>query len=260
YHFILNLFLVNSWGLEKGPSFNGPNWSISVEVLLYLLFFILCAFRLNKKYIVWLLVFLGLVIQLLYSPIGRGMFSFFLGGCVYYYYLYIQKHNKAVSYLRFVSVITFVLVLLMILNAKYDWLTNYWSAYMIKHHYSFKSDFLIAKILNLCVRAFVLPSLLLFTVLLETVNGAIGKRLAFIGHISYSSYLIHFPLQMIVIYCAAQWGLASSFFNSSLALAGFFIVLITLSLMSYYYFELPVQNYLRKRLLKKAGQNKVTNG
>ena len=42
YHFVLNLFLVNSWGLEKGPSFNAPCWTISVEVLMYILFFITC--------------------------------------------------------------------------------------------------------------------------------------------------------------------------------------------------------------------------
>ena len=42
YHFFLNLALASSWGLEKGYSFNGPVWSVSVEVLLYALFFLMC--------------------------------------------------------------------------------------------------------------------------------------------------------------------------------------------------------------------------
>jgi peptidoglycan/LPS O-acetylase OafA/YrhL len=35
YHFVLNLFFASSWGLELGMSFNGPIWSVSVEVAIY---------------------------------------------------------------------------------------------------------------------------------------------------------------------------------------------------------------------------------
>ena len=41
YHFILQLAMASSWGLEFGHSFNNPIWSVSVEVLLYGLFFAL---------------------------------------------------------------------------------------------------------------------------------------------------------------------------------------------------------------------------
>jgi peptidoglycan/LPS O-acetylase OafA/YrhL len=41
-HFLLNLFFVSSWGFERGYSFNGPVWSVSVEMLLYLVFFAYC--------------------------------------------------------------------------------------------------------------------------------------------------------------------------------------------------------------------------
>jgi peptidoglycan/LPS O-acetylase OafA/YrhL len=39
-HFILNLLLLQSWGMESGESFNGPSWSISVEAFLYCVFFV----------------------------------------------------------------------------------------------------------------------------------------------------------------------------------------------------------------------------
>ena len=39
-HFIYQLFLASNWGFEKGSSFNGPIWSISVEVLIYCFFFL----------------------------------------------------------------------------------------------------------------------------------------------------------------------------------------------------------------------------
>lgn len=40
YHFMLNLFFASSWGLERGPSFNGPIWSVSVEVAIYAVFWV----------------------------------------------------------------------------------------------------------------------------------------------------------------------------------------------------------------------------
>ena len=39
YHFALNLFFATAWGFEEGFSFNAPIWSVSIEVLLYGLFF-----------------------------------------------------------------------------------------------------------------------------------------------------------------------------------------------------------------------------
>ncbi|MCW6532907.1 acyltransferase [Sphingomonas sp. MMSM20] len=40
YHFLLQLFFAGSWGLERGASFNGPVWSVSVEVLIYVFFWV----------------------------------------------------------------------------------------------------------------------------------------------------------------------------------------------------------------------------
>ena len=43
-HFLLNLSFISFWGFEDGLSFNGPIWSVSIEVLLYLIFYIFCRF------------------------------------------------------------------------------------------------------------------------------------------------------------------------------------------------------------------------
>ena len=39
-HFVLNLGLAHFWGFEKGMSFNGPSWSLSVEILAYAAFWL----------------------------------------------------------------------------------------------------------------------------------------------------------------------------------------------------------------------------
>ncbi len=38
-HFVMNLFFANWWGFQSGESFNGPSWSVSAEVLIYVVFF-----------------------------------------------------------------------------------------------------------------------------------------------------------------------------------------------------------------------------
>ena len=252
YDFILNLFFANSWGFEKGPSFNGPNWSVSVEVLLYFLFFILCWFKLNKKYILWMLIFAGFAIQSIYSPIGRGLYSFFLGGILYYVYLAILKNHKAAVYLKWVRALAIIFSVLAIFDFKYSFFESYSLKFLSSIHFNHDNVFVLSKITNLIVRTIIFPLYILYAVLLETVKGARGKRFAFIGHISYSSYLLHFPLQLaVIIICGKLNVISPAFFNSAFTLAGFFTVLIIVSLLSFYQFELPVQGYLRSRLIKQ---------
>lgn len=56
-HFIYQLFLASSWGFEKGGSFNGPIWSISVEVLIYCFFFFILQ-NISKSFLVNILILL----------------------------------------------------------------------------------------------------------------------------------------------------------------------------------------------------------
>ena len=45
YHFLLNLSFTSGWGFQKGWSFNAPVWSVSIEILLYFLFFFWTMFK-----------------------------------------------------------------------------------------------------------------------------------------------------------------------------------------------------------------------
>ncbi|WP_428539818.1 acyltransferase family protein [Rhodopila sp.] len=38
-HFVMNLSFANWWGWQSGESFNGPSWSVSAELLIYVAFF-----------------------------------------------------------------------------------------------------------------------------------------------------------------------------------------------------------------------------
>lgn len=43
-HFVLNLLFISGWGLQKGDSFNAPIWSVSVELIVYIAFFVLVTY------------------------------------------------------------------------------------------------------------------------------------------------------------------------------------------------------------------------
>ena len=84
--------------------------------------------------------------------------------------------------------------------------------------------------------------------LLETRKGPIGKRLSFVGDASFSIYLIHFPLQVIIAIVAVKLSVGPGFFLSPWVMISFFALLGLLSVASRRFFETPVQNYIRSRL------------
>ena len=55
-HFFLNLFFISNWGFQKGYSFNGPIWSVSTEILVYIFFFFSINFLNKSKYIFPILI------------------------------------------------------------------------------------------------------------------------------------------------------------------------------------------------------------
>jgi peptidoglycan/LPS O-acetylase OafA/YrhL len=76
-HFLLQIFMASKWGLESGDSFNGPIWSISVEVLVYVIFFLMLRFVTRSA-------LLNLVVILVCLNISGQVFSclafFYAGG------------------------------------------------------------------------------------------------------------------------------------------------------------------------------------
>jgi peptidoglycan/LPS O-acetylase OafA/YrhL len=97
------------------------------------------------------------------------------------------------------------------------------------------------------VTAFLFPLTILWLALTETRHGGFGRKYAFLGDLSYSSYLLHFPLQMLVMGVLIQARATQEVFYSPVLLLLFFAVLIAVSLASHRYFEVPVQRYLREK-------------
>jgi peptidoglycan/LPS O-acetylase OafA/YrhL len=229
YHFILNLLFASSWGLEKGYSFNLPVWSVSIEVLLYALFFAYCRLfprRLDLLLVVSIIGFLTVFPQIGLVVPGRGVGPFFLGGSAFLIYERIIGRGDVSKTSKWLAYVT----------------GSAWLMALIAAHRE------PSLILAWGTIILLFPLTILSLALIESAWGPIGRRLSFLGDISYSLYLLHFPLQLAVVTVMARLSISRSLFYSPWFMGLFFSLLILASFASYHYFEVPLRKYLRQRL------------
>lgn len=254
FHFCLHLLFASSWGFVRSGSFNGPVWSVSVEILLYAMFFAACRFRLCRWPYLTCVVVLGYLISLTASTyIGRGVSAFFIG-CLTFKLMF-RWRNWITSNTSVYSL--FALTATMWIWIPFDATNNVlYSAYRSTFSHGgfniFGKDLGGFILLNFAQMSFVLllfPLTILTLATLEIRRRGMGKPLAFLGDISYSSYLLHFPLQLMIVLVIDTIGISHALFTSTAALILFFLLLLLLSLFSYHCFERPAQKFLRCRLM-----------
>jgi peptidoglycan/LPS O-acetylase OafA/YrhL len=246
-HFVLQLGLASFWGLEVGHSYNGPIWSVSVEVLLYALFYAQVRWSRSGPWIPGLLALLGLVVVPRFNiAIGRGVAAFFLGGCLYYGFCRIIRARSG-ALLRKASVGLACAGWLVTAAVLY---TGTDVTHLLSQTGAGSSPLIMrvaSKLITLWPVLFLFPATIV-AVLSHEIHGAQpSARAAALGDLSYSSYLLHFPLQLLLLIGVTATGIDRSVFYSPLVLVSFFAVLIPLSLWSYRRFELPMQRLLRHR-------------
>jgi peptidoglycan/LPS O-acetylase OafA/YrhL len=245
YHFLLNIFFMNGWGLQHGFSFNGPAWSISVEVLMYLIFFFVAYIgQANSLILAASIALIGFYIKEHVSlMIGTGFHSFFVGGVAYILYTKLLRFNMK-----------HLLWILTPLCAGV-WVVAIIDMYRAVDFKAVTPEFLHGLISlfdsSLFATMVVMPFTLLFLAIAETVRGTLGKRAHALGDLSFAIYLWHVPLQMIIILLVRWLGIDKSFFYTGASLIMYYAIIIPLAICSYNYFEVPAQDYLRRRLLKR---------
>ena len=236
FHFGLNLIFGSHWGFEKGLSFNAPIWSVSVEIGLYAVFFLVVATKRSS----WIYLVAFIVILFLSRRFGLSirwqgpLATFFLGGLTFYG-LQFYLNNDWRSRFTDLLLITFPIagwVLLAVSN----------------------SIIVVALTRYSLLIPIVFPSTIFGLVLFELVVNVPFSKVKWIGDCTYSSYLLHFPLQLLFALAVPHYfpEVEEAFYSTWMLLL-FILLLIPLSLISFNFFEVPLQNYTRqvgKRLLK----------
>jgi peptidoglycan/LPS O-acetylase OafA/YrhL len=230
YHLGLNLFFLQASTLERGLSFNGPTWSISVECLLYALFFVAARWGLLRTWITPVLFALvGLIAwQFGYTNIGHGIAGFFVGGVTYHAFVAIKASRSA----RFFSIgITF--------GASAAWaavLTCVYAGFTLSS----------SEVADIAMIALLLPATVLALALVEVILKVDFSQLAWLGDISYASYLLHFPLELLLALVLTRGLIPRDSVTSVPGLVVFFAALIVASRVVYRRFEMPAQRWLRR--------------
>jgi peptidoglycan/LPS O-acetylase OafA/YrhL len=247
YHFILNLFFASAWGLEKGFSFNAPIWSVSVEVLLYAVFFCIARIFPARAIYALLLTIAGLYLQS-YSPlIGRGLFSFYMGALVYFAYQKLLTGGliyRCAKPLLLICLSTWLLTLL-------EFELGSLQAVLGKLCTESCTGTGLERLKALWVTGLLLPVTILSLAVSEAAGKGGWEKTAWLGEISYASYLLHFPLQLIFFTIAAELLPDRAIFYSANLMVGYFVVLIGSSLVTHRHFERPLQQLIRRHSLKR---------
>jgi peptidoglycan/LPS O-acetylase OafA/YrhL len=234
YHFILNLFFASHWGFDRGWSFNAPTWSVSVEVVLYAGFFVVASAMGRSLATAVTTALAGLALFLLLAhgslaDVCQGFFMFFVGGSSFIIWDRLRLRSRWVT----LSVSFAALAISVII-------------FRVLHYTRFGNSMVSKEVLfGGCF-----PALVLVLASLQNLRHNLGRSCRIIGDITYSTYLIHFPLQLLIIYVASTFDFAIPY-RSPFVLVLFLATLLAISIPTHYLFERPAQSFFRKLLLSE---------
>jgi peptidoglycan/LPS O-acetylase OafA/YrhL len=254
YHFVLQAFLAANWGLERGWSFNAPVWSVSYELGLYVVFFIICFCGLRRWWWLLLMTCIGCGLTFSVHPplhqFGVCVVGFFAGGLGFYFFRFLVSWPGGVVVPTILTGFTATMWIIAPPNPTHALpavLFSGWLGTIFNQLEALVLDLWYGYSFSLAV----FPLTIMSAALWESRWNSVASWAGFLGRISYSSYLLHFPLQLVFAGVAESFGLSYAFFYTPVALGLFFATLIPLSLFSYHFFELPCQTAIRTWLVRR---------
>lgn len=241
-HFLPQLLMASNWGFQDALSFDGPIWSISVEVLVYFFFFVMLlatrSWLLNLVVIAACLTASGQVAADCLTASGQvaACFAFFYAGglaAMARRAVTTSVYRLAAESAGWLAVIVFPL----------------WAWQFTKGHLE-SMDFLLLLL--------TFTPILLFCLARDIVMPAsLQKVVEAAGNMTYSSYLLHFPIQLMAVAGFAIVRAPIPLYDGTFF--GLFIgTTLVASYLSYRYFEAPAQNLIRELLPRPRAARRET--
>jgi peptidoglycan/LPS O-acetylase OafA/YrhL len=231
-HFMLQTLMASNWFEGQPFTFNGPIWSVSAEIVVYFAFFAMVrrirptlVFACICAGLSWVVLKSGLFASV--SPILNCAKFFFLGGAIQLVFSRLGGRG---------TILTFVISLAVCL---------------------FTAGLMRTGLLGVSEKAVaVFTTCLIFVCITsEQLFGAeVFKKISPLGNLTYSSYLIHFPIQLTAVLVIDAAGLTRDVFLSPGALFLFLATVLVLGHVIFHHFELPVQNAIRAKVIRASTQ------
>lgn len=245
-HFVLHLALAsNATGLSEW-SFNAPVWSVSIEVVLYAIFFVLLFFRFRSWIGAALLCLAAIVVPEHRGLLADGLAAFFAGGLAYRIYAATMPGRSLGAITMAVVVLWLILPWFLTIDGLVTWYGGLPNRFVAGDHDV--GLWFVTKVSRFAPHLLLFPATVLVVAWWDT--GLSGERrwLSRLGEISYSSYMLHFPLQLAFAATTDAAGISRDFYRTPLSMLAFFAILIPLSFACYHCFERPIQNRLRSMM------------
>ena len=226
WHTLLHLIGVSFWLPNAQQTFNGPFWSVSIELLLYLIFFLFCRFATSLRWPTVIMVLLGLSLRHGHPELMRGMVGFFLGGLAYFSFSWSSSQARSQGWLMGFGALTVL-----------GWVA------MANRNSLLRNE-------AQCDLVFAIT--LVFITLLERRFPAQLGKASHLGNISFSVYLLHFPLQLVFVLVNKSFGGKPEIFYQPWMFLLFLGTLLPLGFLSYHAYERPAQTFLRGLRLRRS--------
>lgn len=224
YHFSLQLFMGSNWGFQLGDSFNGPIWSISIEVLVYAIFYFSLRFASRSAVFIGCVALAAAMIQVLQvsvHPVFSCVMFFYIGCLTAIVYEKAGRAKRLNQWVTACSVLAIVALL------------------ALTHFFDIKAKYFLVVFA---------PALIYLCVTHIPSSGAVAKVLVPAGNMTYASYLLHVPIQIVAVIVCSYAGLKIPFYSPFFFL-GFIAFTLLASHWTYEYFEMPAQKMMRGLLL-----------
>ncbi|HWI85850.1 MAG TPA: acyltransferase [Sphingomonas sp.] len=234
-NFLLQLFFASAWVPPVVHSFNGPIWSVSIEILIYALFYLYARFaRVNAVTTMVALIASVVTASALHGAILAVCATFFTGGMLTYI-IYQAWPKRAVWLLLTLSLAAFVLFNLAVW--RFD----------ARAHLPLTALFL--PIFGSAITAAAASEHLFLA------NAY--RRLQFVGDITYSTYLLHMPLQILFLF-----GVGLGFWQQQIVFSATFFLLYLavvciLGFLSFHTIERPAQRWIRGWVSKGNSRKQI---
>ena len=220
YHFVANvLFFTPNWG--RSYSFNSPIWSVTIEEVIYAIFFILCSVIFVRRAVLPLLLCFVCLFVAMTSPklmlFAICGFYFFAGTVLYQVAMTLRE--KPVSGL--VTMLFFAggtALIMRVPNSVGD------PKFFIKPIIVFLPLMAAAVLIDL--RGWAKPFF---------------EKSKWLGDCTYSMYLWHFPVQIAVLVVLTYFGVSRDMFLSPIVLFAWIAIMIVIGRASFVYLERPAQ-------------------